>query len=115
MQLASSVEVKSEHPIAQAIVKKALERSIPPVEISEFFSVSGHGVVASLQERRIFVGSPYNVMNIRSDKSNNMEKSRSILQSMQTRIEELEAEGKTVVTVFVEDKLAGLIAVADTL
>jgi Cu+-exporting ATPase len=115
LQLASSVEVKSEHPIAQAIVKKASERSIPPLGISEFFSVSGHGVVASYQERRIFVGSSYNVMNIRSDNTNNMEKSQAIPQSMQTKIVELEAEGKTVVTVFVEDKLAGLIAVADTL
>ncbi|MGC1134078.1 MAG: HAD-IC family P-type ATPase [Nitrososphaeraceae archaeon] len=109
------VEVKSEHPIAQAIVKKASERSIPPLEITEFFSVSGHGVIASYQERRIFVGSPYNVMNIRSYNTNNLKKSQTIPQNMQKKIAELEAEGKTVVTIFVEGKFAGLIAVADTL
>lgn len=115
LQLASSVEGKSEHPIAQAIVKKASERSISPLEITEFFSVSGHGVMASYQERRIFVGSPYNVMNIRSYNTNNLEKSQTIPQSMQTKIAELEADGKTVVTIFVEGKFTGLIAVADTL
>ena len=64
LQIASSVEVKSEHPIAQAIVKKASERSIPPLEISEFSSVSGQGVLAYYQERKIFVGSPHNSINI---------------------------------------------------
>lgn len=117
LQLASSVEVKSEHPIAQAIIKKASERSVPPLETSEFFSLSGHGVVASYQRRRLFVGSPYEVMNKRSDNNNDnpIEKSLTIPQNMQAKVAELEAEGKTVVTVFVEEKLAGLIAVADTL
>jgi P-type Cu+ transporter len=102
LQLGSSVEVKSEHPIAQAIVKKASERSIPPLEISEFSSVSGQGVLAYYQERRIFVGSPHNSINVLSNNSN-------ILGS------ELEEEGKTVITIFVEGRLAGLIAIADTL
>jgi P-type Cu+ transporter len=118
LQLASSVEVKSEHPIAQAITKKASERSVPPLETSEFFSLSGHGVVASYQRRRLFVGTPYEVMNKRSDNNNNnnhIEKSLTIPQNMEAKVAELEAEGKTVVTVFVEEKLAGLIAVADML
>jgi Cd2+/Zn2+-exporting ATPase len=46
LQLASSIEVKSEHPIAQAIVNKASEQSIRPSEISEFHSISGSGVLA---------------------------------------------------------------------
>jgi P-type Cu+ transporter len=47
LQLASSAEVKSEQPIAQAIVKKASEQSIPALKVSDFNSISGHGIVAS--------------------------------------------------------------------
>ena len=47
LQLASSAEIKSEHPIAKAIVNKAKEQSIPTLDVSEFNSISGYGVVAS--------------------------------------------------------------------
>jgi Cu+-exporting ATPase len=102
LQLASSAEIKSEHPIAQAIVKKAAERKIDSVEVSEFDAISGHGVVVTYLEKEIFVGSPRSTKGVISD-------------IMQLRISELESQGKTVVAVFIEEKLAGLIAVADTL
>ncbi|MGI0042894.1 MAG: heavy metal translocating P-type ATPase, partial [Nitrososphaeraceae archaeon] len=96
----------------------AEERSILPFEVNTFSSISGSGVLAVYQQARIFVGSPHNLFTVRSDNSNsndNAERSRGISKSMQKKIEELEAEGKTVVAVFVDDKLSGLIAVADTL
>ena len=99
-----SAEIKSEHPIAQAITRKATEKSIPTLKVSEFNSLTGHGVVASYFERRIFVG------NLRKNCNGTVISQNSLL-----RIANLESEGKTVVAVFVEDKLAGLIAVADTL
>jgi Cu+-exporting ATPase len=102
LQLASSTEIKSEHPIAQAIVNKATERKIGSVEVSEFDAISGHGVVATYREKAIFVGSPRSAKGIISD-------------SIQSSISELESQGKTVVVVFIEDELAGIIAVADTL
>jgi P-type Cu+ transporter len=105
LQLASSAEFKSEHPIAKAIVNKAKEQSVPTLDVSEFNSISGYGVVASDLEKRIFVGSP----------SGSKRNGTIIPQEMQSKITELESEGETVVAVFVEDKLAGLIAVADTL
>ncbi|MGB7637157.1 MAG: HAD-IC family P-type ATPase, partial [Nitrososphaeraceae archaeon] len=100
----ASAEIKSEHPIAQAITRKATEKSIPTLKVSEFNSLTGHGVVASYFERRIFVG------NLRKNCNGTVISQNSLL-----RIANLESEGKTVVAVFVEDKLAGLIAVADTL
>ena len=106
LQLASSAEIKSEHPIAKAIVNKAKEQSIPTLDVSEFSSISGYGVVASHLEKRIFVGSPSRC------NSNN---GTTIPQKLQSKTTELESQGKTVVGIFVEDKLAGLIAVADTL
>jgi P-type Cu+ transporter len=104
LQLASSIETKSDHPIAKAIVNKAKEQSIPTLDVSEFKSVSGYGVVAYCFEKRIFVGSP-----TRSNSNG------TIIPQLQSKITELESEGKTVVAIFVESKLAGLIAVADTL
>ena len=58
LQLASSLEIKSEHPIAQAIVKKAYEKNISSLEVSEFNSITGHGIVAKYHQKRIFVGNP---------------------------------------------------------
>jgi Cu+-exporting ATPase len=104
LQLAASAEIKSEHPIAQAITRKATEKSIPTLKVSEFNSLTGHGVVASYFEKRIFVG------NLRKNCSGTVISQNSLL-----RIANLESEGKTVVAVFVEDMLVGLIAVADTL
>ncbi len=106
LQLASSAEIKSEHPIAKAIVNRAKEQSITNLDVSEFNSISGYGVVASHLEKKIFAGSP--------SRSNN-NNGTTIPGKMQSKITELELEGKTVVAIFVEDKLAGLMAVADRL
>ena len=105
LQLAASAEAKSEHPIAQAIVSKAIERKVPIFEVSEFDAMAGHGVVALHKAKRIFVGSP------RSDNNSGCRISEAIA----SKITELESEGKTVVTLIVEDRLTGIIAVADTL
>lgn len=107
LQLGSSTEIKSEHPIAQSIVKKAAEQSIPVLKVSDFNSISGHGVVATHLEKRIFVGSP------RLNNGNGIKEMFPV--RLQSKIFDLEAEGKTVVTVYFENKLVGLIAVADTL
>ena len=122
LQLASSAEVKSEHPIAQAIVKKASEQSIPTLKVSDFNSISGHGVVASHLQKRIFVGSPseLNINNNNNNNNNNKNNESNgaterLPDRLQSKIFDLEAEGKTVVTVYLENKLVGLIAVADTI
>jgi P-type Cu+ transporter len=102
LQLATSLEIQSEHPIAQAIVQKASEQSITSLEISGFRSVSGAGVLASFQKKKLFVGSV-------TGKGNNER------EAIKNKIANLQSEGKTVIGVFIEDKLVGLIAVADTL
>jgi Cu+-exporting ATPase len=106
LQMASSSENRSEHPIAQAIVKKAQEKGVELLEVSGFNAITGHGVVAKHKEQRISVTSP---------QSANTNHPNKIPEEIRQRISELETDGKTVVTVLVEDSLIGIIAVADTL
>jgi Cu+-exporting ATPase len=115
LQLASSVEAKSEHPIAEAIVKKAYEKSIPKLDISEFYSLTGSGVLASYQEKRIFLGRNEIIRKNSEVENKGDNYDTSVIQDIRSKIENLESEGKTVVLVFVEDALVGLIAIADTI
>lgn len=107
LQLASSAEIKSEHPIAQAISKKASEKKIPLLEVQEFSAITGYGIVAKYQEQRLSILSP----RTNNNKYNFIQS--TLIKKFQSKIFELESEGKTVVTVFSEDKLIGIIAVAD--
>jgi len=100
LQLASSVESKSEHPIAHAIVSKSLEQKIQNLDVTEFFAMSGHGITALYQQRKIFVGKP----SINGVK---------ISESFQKKIDDLESEGKTVILVCIEGDPVGVIAVSD--
>jgi Cu+-exporting ATPase len=112
LQLAYSAETKSEHPIAQAIVRKASSEGISPFEVSQFNAITGEGVAVMYQGRKnIFVGNPRIKVKERSSSQHYYQ----IPKRLRSRISELELEGKTVVTVLTEDKLAGVIAVADTL
>lgn len=119
LQIAASSEIKSEHPIAQAVVRKAYERKFSLFEVSEFNTMTGHGITAIHGQKRIFAVSP----RIRSSSSGIHNDNGSALshyqqeniKEVESEITKLESEGKTVVTIFVEEKLIGLIAVADAI
>jgi Cu+-exporting ATPase len=117
LQMAASSEIKSEHPIAQAIVKKAREEKIALLEVSEFDTMIGHGIMAKYNQKRILVTSPRSNKNmLKSINENSLSRIESkIPKDIESKITDLELEGKTVVTIFVEEKLIGLIAVADTI
>lgn len=87
-------------------MKRALKQAITKLDISEFQSVTEHGVMAFYQRKKIFVG------NIAT--SENGHNRATLSEDIKLKLTDFESEGKTVVGVFVEDKLAGLIAVADT-
>ena len=117
LQITSSSEIKSEHPIAQAIVKKANEEKITLLEVNEFDTMIGHGIMAKYDQKRIWITSPRsNKENVLKNNENSLTRFQSeIPKEMESKIAKLESEGKTVVTIFVEEKLIGLIAVADTI
>jgi Cu+-exporting ATPase len=103
LKYAAIAEKRSEHPLAEAIVRKAEGRGRVP-NASSFNSITGKGVEAKFQGKSILLGNRL------------LFKERKVgLEKAGTKLELLESQGKTVMAVAVNGKPAGLIAVADTL
>ncbi len=102
LRLAAAVETASEHPLAAAIVEGARERDTEPDRASEFDSITGQGVLATVAGRRVAVGNRKLV-----------ESFTKLDEGMARRADELRAEGQTVMFVVVDEALAGLVGVAD--
>ena len=100
LTIAGSLESQSDHPIAVGITQAAQEREFTLEKVSNFENLTGAGIQADLQGKTYSIVSPGEVerRNIPFDKA---------------RFEEIAAEGKTVVFVMEEDRLLGMIAVAD--
>jgi len=104
LRLAASAEKGSEHPLGEAIVNKAKEKQLEVEASTDFNAIPGHGIEATIGEKRVLLG------NIR------LMKDRGIsLNDLEHKAEDLSGEGKTPMFVAVDGKLAGIIAVADTL
>lgn len=104
LTVAAAVEKTSEHPIAQAVVSSALEQQIDIVEAEQFSAIPGAGVVASVSGKHVLIGTRLLMS------QNNIEYSAGIVAA-----EKLELQGKTVMFLAVDAKLAALLAVADTI
>jgi len=107
LELAAGGEKASEHPLAEAIIKKAKEAGLSIPEPEEFFIREGQGLEAKVNGEKILLG------NFRFLTSAGINWSQAVNQ----KIEELENQGKTLVGVASADsgQLLGLIAVADEL
>jgi len=103
LRIGASVERGSEHPLGRAIVKEAEKRGIDLFEPGDFRALRGRGVQAKINGQEVLVGKPswFDEMEVNFDDAKD-------------RIRSLQEQGKTVMTVVVDRKLAGLIAVADT-
>ncbi|MBW2514117.1 MAG: copper-translocating P-type ATPase, partial [Deltaproteobacteria bacterium] len=108
LKLAASVETGSEHPLGKAIVREAENRSISLLPLTNFKASGGMGVEARIEENIIKVGKPKWFL------SENTSMSRDLAASSDT-IHALQSEGKTVMVVESDEKVCGLITVADTL
>jgi Cu+-exporting ATPase len=104
LQWAGSAESVSEHPLAQAIVNKALDEDIDFYDVEKFESTPGHGIVALLKGEEVRIGSFRYLTGEGIDYS-----------EKQKEIEDLESQGRTVVGVAKNKEAVGLIAIADTL
>lgn len=105
LSYAASVESRSEHPLADAIVRKAAAKNLTLSEVEKFNSFGGKGVKAVVNKKQITIG----------NRSLFREKDIEINNDIKTKILEIEKEGKTVILIGVDNILAGIIAVADTI
>jgi len=104
LEIAASVEKNSEHPLAQAIVNKAKEGNIKISEVKNFQAVPGKGVEATLNRKKILLGTRKLI------KDNKIS-----VDLIEDKMQELENQGKTAMILAVGKKIIGIIAVADTL
>lgn len=97
---AASVEVQSQHPLAKGIIKKATEMGITPSKLEDFQSLTGKGLRGTVNGKQVLVVSPGYIkeLNFNYDKD---------------QFDMWSSEGKTVVFTLVENKYAGMIALAD--
>lgn len=98
----AAIELRSEHPIAQAIVEAAKKQALQLPALESFQSLTGLGVEAIIHGRHVWVGAD----RLMSSRNINMD-------SLALAAEKLAKEGKTPLYVAVDQKLAALIAVAD--
>ena len=104
LSLAASLEAKSEHPLAKAIMLKAGEAGIKPLEVSSFKALPGNGLSAVLDGVALTGGSLAFISGM-----------TTVSKSFTDRAEELASDGKTPLLFMKGDDLVGIIAVADTM
>ncbi|MBI5099822.1 MAG: heavy metal translocating P-type ATPase [Nitrospirae bacterium] len=104
LQLAAIAEKGSEHPLAEAIIKRAKMAGLTIPDAERFEAVPGHGIRATAQNKEILVGN----RKLMRDNGISIEDGEMLISG-------LEEKGNTVMIVASEGKLAGFIAVADTL
>lgn len=101
---AGSIEAASEHPLGASIVEEAKARGIALHDVKEFSAVTGKGVRGSVDRKKVFIGS-----------RKLMDEEKIAYEQYKKELERLEDEAKTAMLVSVNGKLAGILAVADTL
>ena len=105
LRLAAIAESGSEHPLAQAVIRKAKENGTPIANPDSFEAVSGHGLKATYSNHTIMIGN-----------RKMMEDSQvAVTESVDAKLAVFEKEGKTAVLVAIDNTLSGIIAISDTI
>ena len=113
LKLAASAEAGSEHPYGLAIVTKAQEKEIKPYDIEEFKVFPGHGIKAKIKGMTILMGNEKK-MSEEGINFNGLKENPAPLDFKKVA-DELSSHGKTPMYVAINNEMAGIIAVADTL
>ncbi|MEQ8674210.1 MAG: heavy metal translocating P-type ATPase [Aggregatilineales bacterium] len=103
LRIIASAERGSEHPLAEAIVKAAKQESITISQPEVFESEAGRGIRATIGGQSVLVGSPRYITENGFD-----------LSAVQADIDRLQSNARTAVVAIVENDLAGIIGIADT-
>lgn len=104
LKYAYSIEAKSEHPLAKAVIAKAQEIGLVPYEITDFKAESGNGLSGEYNGEKIIGGSKKYISSL-----------INISNDISSRADSLSEEGKTPLFFMKGDKLLGIIAVADVI
>ena len=103
LQIAASAEKGSEHPLGEAIVKGAEERNLEFKKVDSFKAIPGYGIEVTIEGNKILLGN----MKL-------MVESKISLEKLEDISNKLAEEGKTPMYIAIENKISGIIAVADT-
>ena len=104
LRLAAGLEMSSEHPLSDAIVKGARQRGIPSAVASQFSALPGLGIEGQVEGHQVAIGSEKMLQGMSIDAT-----------PLAERAEELRRQGHSVVLVALDGKLAGLLSVVDKL
>lgn len=102
MEIAATIEARSEHPLAQAIVRAATARGIQPAPADGFQAIKGKGATALIGGKNVWLGS-HRLLEERSQES----------AEMHDRLVEMEQKGSSVIVVGNDEHVCGLIALGD--
>lgn len=102
LSYASSLESKSEHPLAKAVVQKAIDSNIKTLDTTDFKSLTGNGVSAKINGKTIVGGSVKHISSI-----------ANIDEKVIKQADDLATKGKTPLLFVMDNRLLGIIAVAD--
>src|SRR5215213_1809726 len=105
LRLAAIAESGSEHPLAQAVIRKAKENGTPIANPDSFEAISGHGLKATYSTHTIMIG------NRKMMEDNQV----AITESVDAKLSGFEKQGKTAVLVAIDNTLSGILAISDTI
>lgn len=102
LSYASSLESKSEHPLAKAVVQKAIDSNTKTLDTTDFKSLTGNGVSATINGKTVVGGSVKHISSI-----------ANIDENIIKQADDLATKGKTPLLFVMDNRLLGIIAVAD--
>ena len=103
LKISASAEKGSEHPLGEAIVDFANDMGIDTVNVTDFMAIPGHGIEVTIDENQVLLGN----RKLMTERKINLENWEQIS-------DKLADEGKTPMYIAISGKLAGIVAVADT-
>ena len=102
LKIAASAEKGSEHPLGEAIVKEGEKKNLSLYNIDKFVAIPGHGIEVEIESKGILLGN-----------KKLMQDKKIALRKLEEISDKLAAEGKTPMYIAINNKIAGIIAVAD--